>query len=112
VVLDVIKKAEDSNDIIMRLYEAYGGHARARLVSSLAIKKMAKCNILEDELEEMPTNRAQGMSQPVNRTFSTNLRVLDDDIVELQQQAQQRQQAEGILIKLKPFEVLTLKLSL
>jgi alpha-mannosidase len=52
------------------------------------------------------------MSQPVNRTFSTNLRVLDDDIVELQQQAQQRQQAEGILIKLKPFEVLTLKLSL
>lgn len=32
VVLDTMKKAEDSNDIIVRMYEAYGGHARARLV--------------------------------------------------------------------------------
>lgn len=27
-----MKRAEDSPDIIIRLYEAYGGHARARLV--------------------------------------------------------------------------------
>lgn len=32
VVLDTMKRAEDSPDIIIRLYEAYGGHARARLV--------------------------------------------------------------------------------
>ena len=32
VVLDAMKRAEDSPDIIIRLYEAYGGHARARLV--------------------------------------------------------------------------------
>lgn len=32
VVLDTIKKAEDSNDIILRLYECYGGHARATLL--------------------------------------------------------------------------------
>lgn len=32
VVLDTIKKAEDSNDIILRLYECYGGHARAKLM--------------------------------------------------------------------------------
>jgi alpha-mannosidase len=32
VVLDTIKKAEDSNDVIVRIFEAYGGHARARLI--------------------------------------------------------------------------------
>ena len=32
VVMDTLKRAEDSNDIIIRLYEAYGGHARARLM--------------------------------------------------------------------------------
>lgn len=38
VVLDTMKRAEDSPDIIIRLYEAYGGHARARLVCSLPMK--------------------------------------------------------------------------
>lgn len=32
VVLDTIKKAEDSDAIIIRMYEAYGGHARAKLI--------------------------------------------------------------------------------
>lgn len=32
VILDTIKLAEDSNDVIIRLYEAYGGHAKARLI--------------------------------------------------------------------------------
>lgn len=71
---------------------------------------MVKCNILEDELELIPiidTTAAMG-----GRTFSTNLRVLDDDIMELQQEAQQKQLDEGTLIKFKPFEVITLKISL
>ncbi|KAI8098364.1 galactose mutarotase-like domain-containing protein [Gilbertella persicaria] len=106
VVLDTIKKAEDSNDIIIRLYEAYGGHARARLMSSTVVKKAIKCNILEDPLEDIPIHH----SSTLNRTFSTNLRVLDDDVLELQQQEQERQKNEGLLIKIKPFEVVTLKL--
>lgn len=32
VILDTVKKAEDSDDFILRLYEAYGGHATARFV--------------------------------------------------------------------------------
>lgn len=32
VILDTVKKAENSNDVIVRIYEAYGGHARARLI--------------------------------------------------------------------------------
>lgn len=31
VILDTVKRAEDSDEIILRLYEAYGGHAKATL---------------------------------------------------------------------------------
>ncbi|KAI9312271.1 galactose mutarotase-like domain-containing protein [Dichotomocladium elegans] len=109
VVLDAIKRAEDSSDIIIRLYEAYGGHARARLVSSIPMKSIYRCNILEDELEPVSITAVSGAG---DRTFSTNLRVLDDDIVELRQQAELRRQAEGVFINVGPFQVVTLKISL
>lgn len=67
-----------------------------------------KCNILEDDLEEIPINS----SSKLDRTFSTNLRVLDEDVLELQQQEHERQLHRGLLIKIKPFEVITLKLTL
>ncbi|ORZ07655.1 galactose mutarotase-like domain-containing protein [Absidia repens] len=110
VVLDTIKKAEDSEDLIVRLYEAYGGHATARFHSSLPMKSIQQCNILEDELETVyeMTSDAKG----ADRTFSTNLRVLDDDILDLQKEAQQRQHAEGALLRIKPFQVMTLKIKL
>ncbi|KAL1928348.1 hypothetical protein VTP01DRAFT_2704 [Rhizomucor pusillus] len=111
VVLDTMKRAEDSNDIIVRIYEAYGGHAKARLVCSRPMKSIYRCNILEDELEAVPMS-AQNGSGSGDRTFSTNLRVLDDDIVELQQQAEMRRQAEGVIINVGPFQVVTLKISL
>jgi alpha-mannosidase len=31
VILDTVKRAEASNEIVLRLYEAYGGHANAKL---------------------------------------------------------------------------------
>ncbi|KAI9490397.1 galactose mutarotase-like domain-containing protein [Zychaea mexicana] len=110
VVMDVLKRAEDSNDIIIRLYEAYGGHARARLMCSLPMKSVSRCNILEDEMESIQITTQPGSA--VDRTFSTNLRVLDDDIVELHQQNEVRRQAEGILLNVGPFQVVTLKITL
>ena len=35
IVIDTIKLAEDSSDIVVRLYESHGTHARCRLTSSL-----------------------------------------------------------------------------
>lgn len=58
-------------------------------------------------MEDIPINN----SSTLNRTFSTNLRVLDDDVLELQQQEHERRINEGLLIKLKPFELVTLKIS-
>lgn len=47
VVIDTVKLAEDSRDIIVRLYEAHGTHARVKLSSTLPVRAAAKCDFLE-----------------------------------------------------------------
>lgn len=49
VVIDTVKKAEDSEAIVVRLYEAHGAHGKTRLSSSLPIVSAARCNLLEEE---------------------------------------------------------------
>ena len=62
VILDTVKRGEDDDlapnhraktSVILRLYEAYGGHARAllRVSNKLAVKKAYLSNVLEDSLE-------------------------------------------------------------
>jgi len=75
VVIDTVKKAEDSNAIILRLYESHGTHVLARLKSSLPVKSAAICNLLEEE------------DQPIEWN-------------------------EGINLKLRPFQILTVKLDM
>ncbi|KAG0163421.1 Glycoside hydrolase, 38 vacuolar alpha mannosidase [Apophysomyces sp. BC1015] len=109
VVLDTVKKAEDSSDVIVRLYEAYGGRANARLVSSLPIKSIYRCNILEDELE-MIIPAGLG-TNGFDQTFGMNLTELDGDLMGLPQQDWQNSQDEGTLLSVAPFEIVTLKIS-
>ena len=47
VVLDTVKKAEDEDALILRLYEAHGGRANARLVTPLPVKSAVECDLLE-----------------------------------------------------------------
>ncbi|MCX7706554.1 MAG: alpha-mannosidase, partial [Anaerolineae bacterium] len=49
IVIDWIKKAEDSDALIVRLYEAAGTHARGRLSSPLPVAAAAICNLLEED---------------------------------------------------------------
>ena len=49
VLIDTVKKAEDSNALILRLYEAHGTRGTARLTSPLPVKRAVLCNLLEDE---------------------------------------------------------------
>ncbi|KAL1924955.1 uncharacterized protein VTP21DRAFT_4609 [Calcarisporiella thermophila] len=48
VLIETVKLAEDSDEIILRLYEAYGGKARVSVKSTLPIESVHQCNILED----------------------------------------------------------------
>ena len=50
VIIDTIKKAEDSDCIILRLYEARGTRGTARLTSSLPVDCATLVNLLEDEI--------------------------------------------------------------
>ncbi|KAJ2694514.1 Glycoside hydrolase, 38 vacuolar alpha mannosidase [Coemansia sp. IMI 209128] len=53
VVLDTVKLAEDDgNNFIVRMYEAYGGHARALLTTRLPADAVHKVNILEERVDD------------------------------------------------------------
>ncbi|WP_170311647.1 alpha-mannosidase [Vallitalea okinawensis] len=52
VEVDAIKKAEDSNHLILRLHEYGGGEEKVKIKSYYPIKNYAFCNILEENLEE------------------------------------------------------------
>jgi alpha-mannosidase len=53
VVVEAIKRAEDSDAIIVRLYEAWGGRCRAGLRTSLPAKRATLCDLLERERSEV-----------------------------------------------------------
>ncbi|MFO7897690.1 MAG: alpha-mannosidase [Planctomycetota bacterium] len=54
VVLDTVKKAEDDDALIVRLYEAHGGRARATLTTSLPVASAAECDLLERATDAEP----------------------------------------------------------
>ncbi|KAJ5111391.1 hypothetical protein N7532_001926 [Penicillium argentinense] len=71
LVLDVVKRGEDDEDvstgdlparsgksIVVRIYESLGGKARGSIHSGLPIQKVWKCNVLEDDEEELQTKKA------------------------------------------------------
>ena len=66
VVLDVVKRGEDDEDVstggiparqgksvILRAYESLGGKARGSIQSTLRVKRVWKCNVLEDDEQEL-----------------------------------------------------------
>jgi alpha-mannosidase len=54
VVVEAIKRAEDSGAVIIRIYEAWGGHCRTRLSTSFPATKAFLCDLLERNKEELP----------------------------------------------------------
>lgn len=53
VVIEAIKRAEDGNGIIVRLYECFGRRSHARIVPGFAHSYVYECNILEDEIQSI-----------------------------------------------------------
>ncbi|WEW59996.1 Glycoside hydrolase, 38 vacuolar alpha mannosidase [Emydomyces testavorans] len=66
LILDTIKRGEDDEDvsrgelerrpgksIILRIYDSMGGKSRGTIEVTLPIKKVYKCNVLEDDLQEL-----------------------------------------------------------
>ncbi len=58
LVIETIKKAEDSADIMVRLYECHGARGTAKLKTSLPFTSAILCNMLEDDL--VPVDMLRG----------------------------------------------------
>ncbi|KAJ1676005.1 Glycoside hydrolase, 38 vacuolar alpha mannosidase [Spiromyces aspiralis] len=99
IVLDTVKRAEDDPDaIVVRMYEAYGGHARVQLGSCLNIRKATYCNLLEDETAT--PNVEQDSKAPPPPSPIKNQWIVDSD-------------GGGKMdITFKPFQVVSVKLYL
>ena len=54
VVIDTVKRAEDGDAVVVRLYEAGGGRREARLETSLDVRTARRSNILEEDVEPLP----------------------------------------------------------
>ena len=53
LIIETIKKAEDSQAIIVRLYECHGARGTAKLTTSLTFADAKYCNLLEDDAENI-----------------------------------------------------------
>lgn len=59
VVVEAIKRAEDSDAVVIRLYEAWGGRCRARVRTSLPTSRAFLCDLLERNRDEIEVRDGQ-----------------------------------------------------
>ena len=51
IVIDAVKKSEDGNSIVVRLYEAMGGRGTVTVKSAFELKAVSTSNVLEEKVE-------------------------------------------------------------
>jgi alpha-mannosidase len=61
LVLDTIKRAEDSDELVLRLYEPYGGRGVARVRLADPVRRARRTNLLEDDGEILSLDDGGGI---------------------------------------------------
>ncbi len=59
LVIDTVKKAEDSDAFIVRLYEAHGTRGRATLRTALPVRQAERVNLLEEDAQPLSLTDGQ-----------------------------------------------------
>jgi len=54
VLVEAVKQAEDSRDLIIRLYDAHGKRTKTRVSTLLPMEKVWLCDLMENPIEELP----------------------------------------------------------
>ena len=49
VVLDTLKKSEDGDDLILRLYESHGARGPVEVRIAIPVKSVVECNGMEEQ---------------------------------------------------------------
>ena len=71
LVLDTVKRAEDSDALVLRLYECHGARGTARLRVGVPFTAARRCNLLEDAGRRAAGRRTARSSSPTGRTRSS-----------------------------------------
>lgn len=53
VIIETIKKAEDSNDIIIRVYECFNKRTMAKIRFTKELHEVYECDLMENNLKEL-----------------------------------------------------------
>ena len=53
IVIETVKKAEESDDMVVRLYDAFGGKVKTNITVADGFKEAYLCDMLENELEKL-----------------------------------------------------------
>jgi alpha-mannosidase len=54
VIIEAVKKAEDEEAIVVRLYEAYHSRGEVTVTTSLPVREAVLCDLLERDLQPLP----------------------------------------------------------
>jgi alpha-mannosidase len=57
VIIETVKKAEDSNDIIIRLYECYNRRSDVCIDFYRELDQVVECNMVEKEVKNISVNK-------------------------------------------------------
>jgi alpha-mannosidase len=56
ILLDAVKKAEDSNDLVLRFYEAYGQRGETTITFDRKPKRVFECDLMEENGKRIAIN--------------------------------------------------------
>ena len=82
IIIETIKKAEDGNGIIIRLYEYQRKRGNVTLITAFPIHKVWRTNILEENQEEIKFNPRE-ISIPYRPYQIITLRIVNDGEIDL-----------------------------
>lgn len=94
-VIEAVKRAADGDELIVRLYEAYGSRCRARVRAALPLARVEECDLLE-----RPLRQGESLAYPLWRAS----RAASHDEPALA--------PDGWSCMLRPFEVRTFRVTL
>jgi alpha-mannosidase len=59
IILDSIKKAEDSDDVVVRLHEAYGETLKTTMTFGVRADAAVECDLLEQEIGVLKISKSK-----------------------------------------------------
>jgi alpha-mannosidase len=76
LVIDTIKRAEDEDAVIIRLYECHGSRGSARLTVDFTFRSATFCNLLEEDIAAFPPeDRVIGIPYTPFKIITVKLRL-------------------------------------